>query len=139
MKPSAPARYALLFALARDKRGASALEFALISPILIVLILGAMEVGWAMNRASTVQWAIERASRAAMVDSLVTREELEDRVNEILRNMNEPDGVTIRYEVSSLSDAVVGHVSADYAHSFQMPFVPGADMRVTVDSYIPVP
>jgi Flp pilus assembly protein TadG len=42
----------------RDQSGASALEFAMISPVLLFMIIGIIQLGFALNKGATVQWAI---------------------------------------------------------------------------------
>ena len=51
--------------------GAGALEFALISPALLFMIIGVIQVSLALYKGSTVQWVSERAVRVAMIDASV--------------------------------------------------------------------
>lgn len=48
---------------ARDQRGAAALEFALIVPILISLVFGIADFGWAINRDTLVNNAAREGAR----------------------------------------------------------------------------
>lgn len=52
--------------LGRD--GVTALEFALVAPVLFMLLFGGVEFGRALHTRSTLQFAVERAARCAAVD-----------------------------------------------------------------------
>jgi Flp pilus assembly protein TadG len=47
----------------RDQRGAAALEFALIVPILVMVVFGIVDFGWAMNRDTLVNNAAREGAR----------------------------------------------------------------------------
>lgn len=53
--------------LMRDQRGASAVEFALVLPLLVVLIFGMMEASWLMAQQVEVRHAAREAARVAAV------------------------------------------------------------------------
>lgn len=57
----------MLRRLHRDRRGASAVEFALVLPVLLTLLFGTLEVGRLMWVRSTMQFAAEEATRYALV------------------------------------------------------------------------
>lgn len=50
---------------ARSERGAAAVEFALVMPILIALVFGMIDFGWAINRYTVVNNAAREAVRTA--------------------------------------------------------------------------
>jgi Flp pilus assembly protein TadG len=52
--------------LARDERGVSAIEFALVGPVVFILILGTVEVALDMIVDASVQYAAQQASRAGL-------------------------------------------------------------------------
>jgi len=47
----------------RDQRGAAVVEFALIVPILVMLVFGIVDFGWAMNRDTLVNNAAREGAR----------------------------------------------------------------------------
>jgi len=55
--------------LRRDTRGAALVEFALIAPVLLVLLLGMFEMGYNFYTQSQLQGAVQRAARAATVEA----------------------------------------------------------------------
>lgn len=52
----------------RDEVGASLVEFALVLPLLIVLLFGIMEAGWAFSQSVEVRNAAREGARLAVVD-----------------------------------------------------------------------
>jgi Flp pilus assembly protein TadG len=58
---------ALLRRLARARTGATALEFALVAPALLLMLLGLVEVGRAFWMKSALDFAVQEAARCAVV------------------------------------------------------------------------
>ena len=52
----------------RDERGAAALEFALIVPILVMVVFGIVDFGWAINRDTLVNNAAREGAREGSLD-----------------------------------------------------------------------
>lgn len=58
-----------LIRLRRDRRGASAVEFAIILPLLLMLVFGIMEFGRALWTQNALHYSVEQAARCATVDT----------------------------------------------------------------------
>ncbi|TNE42635.1 MAG: pilus assembly protein [Alphaproteobacteria bacterium] len=63
--------------LRRDKRGIAAVEFAILSPIIIVMIVGVLETGRLLYTRSSLQSGLEMAGRYAMVHPNASQTELQ--------------------------------------------------------------
>jgi len=48
-------------------RGATAVEFAIILPMFLLLLVGVIEVGRMLSTKNTLQYAVERAARCAVI------------------------------------------------------------------------
>jgi Flp pilus assembly protein TadG len=69
--------------LAKDRRGASAVEFALVLPVLLIALLGLLDLGYNMYTATLLEGTIQASARAstledaaastATIDGLVTK------------------------------------------------------------------
>lgn len=59
---------ACLSALPRDQRGASAVEFALIAPVLFVGLLSTVDIGLAVTERMNLDHVLRAAARSAMAD-----------------------------------------------------------------------
>jgi len=65
-----------ILAWLRDSRGASAVEFALIAPGFLIMMIGIVEFGRAFWIKSTLQFAVEEAGRYNMVYTTKTTAEI---------------------------------------------------------------
>lgn len=64
-------------AIPRDQSGATALEFALVFPLLITLAVVIIQLGWVLHCAASVRWALEGSSRALLMNPKLTDSELQ--------------------------------------------------------------
>jgi len=72
--------------LARDTRGITAVEFAILAPLFFSLLLSSIELGFVMSKKAMLESAAAEVSRSiytgAASEGLVTQEELQDWVCE---------------------------------------------------------
>ncbi len=115
-----PAR-GILMRLAKCRRGAVALEFAMGFPIFLAMTYGLFEfsrVFWVQN---TVQFAIEEAARTAIVDSTTTAADVETMAADKAAGLDAADLVfDVTFEDESGTRAFI-NVTGTYAFA---PFVP---------------
>lgn len=67
----------MLARLARDRRGIAAVEFALLAPVFLGLLVGAVETGRLLWTRSVLQFAVEEAARYALVRTNATSADIE--------------------------------------------------------------
>jgi Flp pilus assembly protein TadG len=82
-------RRMILSALRRDARGATIVEFALVVPVLAMLLLGTLDLGYRSYVTSIVQGALHEAARMATVGGVSTAQiqaHVESRLHEFSRN-----------------------------------------------------
>lgn len=97
----------------RDTRGATIVEFAMVAPILCMLLLGMLDLGYRSYAGSVVQGALHDASRMATVGGF-TMTQIDARVKARLANFASSSTVTTSsssyYEFSALTqeEKVVG-------------------------------
>lgn len=70
----------ILRRLSGDRGGATALEFALISPVLIALIFGVFNMGFALYCGAAVRHAVQASSRVLMFNPNTTANTLKTTV-----------------------------------------------------------
>lgn len=63
---SGPTRLARRFG--SDRRGAGAAEFALVLPVFTLMVMAGLQFGWAQHSAGSVNYALEEASRALLLN-----------------------------------------------------------------------
>ncbi|HYD24257.1 MAG TPA: TadE/TadG family type IV pilus assembly protein [Croceibacterium sp.] len=70
---SRPALLHRLSALARDRRGATVVEFALIAPALLMILLGLMDLSYNLYTSTVLEGAIQKAARDATLEGAEAR------------------------------------------------------------------
>jgi len=122
----------------RSEDGASALEFALISPVLVMMIIGSMQVAIAFHKGSSVQWASEQALRMAMVDADMSQVELQAAVEERLSGLGSGLDVQVAYVVDRSGTIPIGRMTVDYVYPVTIPLLKTFDARFQVSSSAPL-
>ena len=74
---------AILSRLRRDDRGAALVEFGFVAPVMIVLLLGALDLGHTMYTKSILEGAVQKAARDSALDKgteTVFQKSVDDKV-----------------------------------------------------------
>jgi Flp pilus assembly protein TadG len=123
-------------ALGRDARGASAVEFAIVAPMLIVLLIGVVAVGWAIYSMVTVHYALEESGRALMLDPSLT----EDELNTMVQANTGDSSVTVTLSIDAqVGDKKLAHLSADYEVTISIPMLPDYTIAYQTSLAVPLP
>jgi Flp pilus assembly protein TadG len=104
----------------RSQRGAELVEFALVLPVLLVMLAGMLDVGLLVQHYSIVTNAAREGARVAIMPGWLEAD-VQDRVNQYAVNAGLPDGAVLA-EVNNVSvdvgarsvPAVQVSVSYDY-------------------------
>lgn len=87
----------------QEEKGQSLVEFALILPVLIILIFGMIEFGWLLNAKITLNSAVREGARVGAVIN-ATDTERETKVMEAVQKAAEASGLEILLSESSIED-----------------------------------
>ncbi len=109
---------------AKDEGGASAAEFALISPIFIALMFGVFQFGWALHCASSVRYALEESARTVMLNETLTAQDVEAAMRNKLAQLADPEIAIDIVEDSTQLGMELVHLNATYVHHMTVPFLP---------------
>ena len=72
--------------LARDTRGAAAIEFAMCAPVLLIGMMGVFDMGHNMYSASVIQGAIQKVARDSTIEGAEGQgAALDARVSQVVR------------------------------------------------------
>jgi Flp pilus assembly pilin Flp len=78
-----------------DKRGVTIIEFALVSPAFLLLLLGTFEIGYQIYVKSMFIGALEKAGRdSGLMTGIANQQLIDDRVRNIVNNIVKLDGTT---------------------------------------------
>lgn len=110
--------------------GATAVEFALVLPLFIMLLIGIFELSRMMFVTSSVQYSVDRAARLAVIDPTVSLSDIETDILNRLAVSNSPT-VDLTVVRTTIGVTDVAQVSAHYDHLvspvFFEPFTVGWD------------
>jgi Flp pilus assembly protein TadG len=123
-----------------DQGGATALEFALVLPIFVTLVLGAFQVAWVMHSAATVRWSLESSSRMLLLNPATTQDQLRAAVAAKLQGLVNPSDVTVTLLAdNSNPGAPVLKASSDYRPTLAIPLVSSWNLDLTATTVVPTP
>ncbi|ATW04929.1 TadE family protein [Sphingorhabdus sp. YGSMI21] len=82
-------------ALKRDDAGAALVEFALVAPVLILLIMGMLDLGHRIYATAILQGSVQKAARdASLDDGSANASSIDDRVKELMLPVVQPEPVS---------------------------------------------
>ncbi|UTP40608.1 pilus assembly protein [Phenylobacterium sp. LH3H17] len=105
---------------AASEGGTSAVEFALVAPVMIMLLLAIMQFGWTQHRLSSVRSAMERANRALLIDPKLTQAAAQAIVTSHLDVTANTD-VTVTLTTETIAAGKVARLTAYYVAEFGIP------------------
>lgn len=79
--------------------GATAAEFAICAPILIILVFGLFALGWTQHSISSVRFGVQQASRQLSLNPATTQAEVEATVRHNAADVAATD-LTVTLEIS---------------------------------------
>jgi Flp pilus assembly protein TadG len=115
----------------KDERGASAVEFGLILPILLILVLGIIEFGHAFQVQGTLSAAAREGARAMALRN--DPAEARDAVQEAAGSLS-PAVTDAQIAISPAACPVAGGTDVELTITYPMPFFTdffGAEVEIT--------
>ncbi len=79
--------------LGKDERGAALVEFALVAPVFMVMLMGVFDIGYGMYAKSLLQGAVENAGRIASLESTTTSQ-IDAKVRDTVESLNKTGTLT---------------------------------------------
>ena len=105
---------------ARDAGGATAVEFAIVVPVFLAIMMTIWEFGFAQHKLSSIRFAMENASRSLMVNNALTEAQLSTMVKTQLSSIAD-NNVTVRLSSTTVSGATVKTLTGTYTSSIGIP------------------
>ncbi len=106
--------------LAGDKSGGAALEFALVAPPFIAMIVGVVQFGWAMNSASLVHDALVTQGRSLIFNTTMTADDLQNAVRAQVQGLTDSN-VAVTLSRTTMNGVAVAIATATYTTSVGAP------------------
>jgi Flp pilus assembly protein TadG len=121
-------------AVLASTRGVAVVEFALIAPVLFMILLGTLELGRLFWIRNSLQFAVEEAGRYAMVDATATYTSIHDEAKNRLPSL-EVDIVVVPDTAGGISFITV---TATYQFEFLSGLLPVGTLVLSGKSRVPV-
>jgi Flp pilus assembly protein TadG len=122
----------------KDASGAAAVEFALISPALFMLIVGGFQLAWTLHCAATVRWALETNARALMLNPSESSSTLKSAMVSSLNGKATASDltVTITQDTSNPNGTLLVATST-YSTTLAIPFMDSHPLSFTSTTKVP--
>ena len=126
--------------LLRDRRGSTAVEFAMILPLMVTMMFGAMELGRYFLAFNSISSATEQLSRYAMIQGDATSVQLEAQLAQYLMGVD-PAGLTLQFtnEIDAATGLTFQVVDVSMVHQTSIPFVEVDDLTIRSRIRTPLP
>lgn len=128
----------MMRALYSDRRGAAALEFAMIMPVFALLLIAGAMLGQAYYTIGSVQWAVERTARDLMVDGSLTEAEFEARLRSLTSDMTQMS-YQVTYTDTIYGEITVTEVETLLTYTMNLPVVGAVPISYPVNVQSPRP
>lgn len=112
---------AIITKLARNERGTTLIEFALVSPIIILMLIGSLQMGMMLHASSGMQHALGEAARAARVMEDPTEEAIETAIMSRLQGTN--GNVTITALTAEITPGSLSSARLTLRYAYDPEFV----------------
>ena len=121
-----------------DRRGSASVEFALLSPIFILFLLGIFVLGWAMHCFQSVRLALEQGGRALQINETLTEQDLASLVRSKLKSIGDPTISITLSDDTSIPGVKAKNLSARYGISIPIPFYGAYEATYSTSVKVPL-
>lgn len=123
---------------AADRGGATILEFAIVAPVLIAMLVGVFNVGFAMYCGAAVRNAIQRSSRVLIMTPATTAATIKTNAQAVLVDVPVNNlAVTVTTETVTAS-MQVKRVSWTYDYALWVPFASNSTLSFGSSMVVPM-
>jgi len=125
--------------LAGDRSGATALEFAIVAPVFIALLLGVFNFGYALYCGAAVRHAIQQSSRTLMFNPSTTAAVLKSTaVGKLVAVPVNNLAITIVTETITANEQIK-RVNWTYDYMVYVPGMPSQSLQMGSSLVVPLP
>ena len=122
----------------RDQRATSAIEFAIVAPLLVGLLIAIITFGWAMNCIHSLRLALEESARALQLNQTLTESQLATMVKTKLQSIGDPNVTVTLAADTSVPGVTAKRISGVYNFSLVLPFLPTRTLSFSTSVVVPL-
>ncbi len=120
------------------RKAATAVEFALVAPVFLMMVIGIFEMSRAMWIKSSMQFAVEETTRHAIVNSSATASDLAAyALSELGSSGMNLSGASFSATLTVSGTITYVDIQGSYVFSSMVPLVPFPDVTLTAKSRVP--
>ena len=125
--------------LLRNEGGATALEFAIVLPVFVLMLLGGFQFGWAQHVSGSVGYALEKSARAMVLKPTMDQAAVQNLVNTYL-DPGTASKVSVTLALSTGADgAQMAKITGVYTEQIGLPGLAAIPFRSTRVVTTPLP
>lgn len=121
-----------------DVAGASAVEFAILMPVFLILLVAGVAFGQGFYAIGSVQWAVEQTARDLMIDGNLSEAQYEARVRELASAFTGMD-FAVSYSTVGYGEIEVMQVRTTLRYPVRIPLMNPVWLTYPVETYAPRP
>jgi Flp pilus assembly protein TadG len=121
----------------RDQNGAGAVEFSIVGSLFIVLVLGIVQLGWALQVRNEMSRAADQATRFVQLEPDTSDAEFEARVYSTLADYD-PDRLEVDVGETTVGTMEFRTLYVEYGLPVSIPGVPLSVITLSQSRRIPV-
>ena len=119
-----------------DVAGATAVEFAVVGPVLFILVFGIIQTGLLIFTKQQLHYAVESAVRSVMINPAMAESEVRTHILNKMSTINDSDLVVIApIGTTFLNSIEMRNIIAEYDFNFFVPYSNLSSMTLTSDGY----
>jgi len=122
-----------------DDRGSAAIEFSLVLPTFLILMIGILGVGWAAHSTHNIRFALAEGARALQLKPTLTQSQLQTLVRSKVYGGHDPQTIAVSLTLDPLSAGVkLAHTTATYPVYITVPLLGSYSFTYSVSMTVPV-
>jgi Flp pilus assembly protein TadG len=121
----------------RDQRGAAAVEIAIVLPLFLMVILGTLELGRALESRNDMSHALSRAVRVLNLDSETTPNAIAALLSTYLAD-RDAEALSVSVSSTTISEIDYMKISVNFPFEVRIPFSSLSTITLGVETVAPV-
>lgn len=119
-----------------DSRAATAVEFAFVFPVFVLLIFGLFEFAQALRLNNELSLAASKASRLVMIDDSISNAALETEIRSVLSRLD-ADTLQVTLSTQTIAGQSYRIVELSYPYALSIPFFHGTPFTLSIARGVP--
>lgn len=119
--------------------GATAVEFALVSPVLFVLLFAVIQLAWVLHCAASVRWSLETNARSLLINPAISESQFQAALLADLGPLADTQSLVVTLVPDATDpDAPFIRASSTYSPQIAVPFLPARQLTFSASTRVPV-